>query len=327
MTEPVPVTGGCPFCDPDPARLFYEDALVRCIWDGFPVSAGHALLVPRRHVASWFNTTLPERLALVEAIDRAKAAIERERVPDGYNIGVNVGAAAGQTVFHLHVHVIPRYRGDVADPRGGVRYVIPDKARYWDAVRDASSGYERSAGPLLTTGGAESPLLAQLKLRLATARSVDLAVAFVMPSGLELLYASLDEALSRGARIRVLTGDYLDATDPAALLLLLDLQSDRGAIERRVYRTQSAKDGSWPQSFHPKAYIVHDRDGDGHAFVGSSNLSRTALVDGIEWNYRVVSSRDGSGFAEICASFEALFRHPATTELSHEWVESYRARR
>jgi len=327
MTEAALATGGCPFCEPDLAKLVYEDAFVRCIWDGFPVSAGHALLVPRRHVASWFDTTPSERLALVEAIDRAKAAIERERAPDGYNIGVNVGAAAGQTVFHLHVHVIPRYRGDVADPRGGVRHVIPGKARYWEAVRDVSSGYERSAAPFLTTGGADSSLLKQLKLRLATAKSVDLAVAFVMPSGLELLYPSLDEALSRGARIRVLTGDYLDATDPAALLMLLDLGPDRGAVERRVYRTQSAKDSSWPVSFHPKAYIVHDRDGDGHAFVGSSNLSRTALVDGIEWNYRVVSSRDGSGFAAICASFEALFRHPATIELSHEWVESYRARR
>ena len=327
MKEATLATGGCPFCEPNLAQLFYEDELVRCIWDGFPLSAGHALLVPRRHVASWFDTTGPERLALVEAIDRAKAAIERERAPDGYNIGVNVGAAAGQTVFHLHVHVIPRYRGDVADPRGGVRHVIPGKARYWDAVRDVSSGYERSAAPLLMTGGTDSSLLKQLKPRLATAKSVDVAVAFVMPSGLELLYPSLDEALSRGARIRVLTGDYLDATDPAALLLLLDLRSDRGVVERRVYRTQSAKDSSWPVSFHPKAYIVHDRDGDGHAFVGSSNLSRAALVDGIEWNYRVVSGRDGSGFAEICASFEALFRHPATTELTHEWVDSYRSRR
>ncbi len=327
MTEAGFATGGCPFCEPDIAKVFYEDPLIRCIWDGFPVSAGHALLVPRRHVASWFDTTPPERLALIEAIDRAKAEIERARSPDGYNIGVNVGAAAGQTVFHLHVHVIPRYRGDVPDPRGGVRHVIPGKARYWDAVRDASSGYEPAAAPLLTIGGSDSSLLKQLKLRLATAKSVDVAVAFVMPSGLELLYPSLEEALCRGTRIRVLTGDYLDATDPTALLLLLDLRSDRGKIERRVYRTQSAREFSWPDSFHPKAYIVHDRDGEGHAFVGSSNLSRTALVDGIEWNYRVVFSRDRSGFAEICASFEELFLHPATTELTHEWVESYRARR
>ncbi|HKK30159.1 MAG TPA: HIT family protein, partial [Alphaproteobacteria bacterium] len=100
-------------------------------WDRYPVSPGHALLVPRRHVAGWFDASQEEQQALVAALEAAKRKIEKEHRPDGYNIGVNIGEAAGQTVDHLHVHLIPRYQGDIADPRGGVRHVIPAKAGYW----------------------------------------------------------------------------------------------------------------------------------------------------------------------------------------------------
>ncbi|HEU0140132.1 MAG TPA: HIT family protein, partial [Bryobacteraceae bacterium] len=124
------IDGGCPFCTPNSDRVFFESELVIGIWDAFPVSDGHALLVTRRHVASWFDATPEERRALTDAIDATRAAILERHRPDGFNIGVNVGAAAGQTIFHLHVHVIPRYAGDVGDPRGGVRHVIPRRANY-----------------------------------------------------------------------------------------------------------------------------------------------------------------------------------------------------
>src|SRR5882672_1134028 len=120
----------CPFCDIDATRVFYESQLVVGLWDAHPVGPGHALLVTRRHVASWFDASPGERADLLEGIAAARMAIEKHHTPDGYNIGVNVGEAAGQTIFHLHVHVIPRRRGDVSDPRGGVRYVIPAKANY-----------------------------------------------------------------------------------------------------------------------------------------------------------------------------------------------------
>lgn len=123
--------GDCPFCPPAAARIFHEDPLVLGVWDGYPVSPGHALLVPRRHVATWFDASPAERDDLAEGIEHARAAILRRHSPDGFNVGMNLGAAAGQTVPHLHVHVIPRYAGDVADPRGGVRWVIPSKADYW----------------------------------------------------------------------------------------------------------------------------------------------------------------------------------------------------
>lgn len=137
---------GCPFCSADPARVFHRGDLVLGLWDGFPVSPGHALLVPRRHVPTWFDASPDEVAALAAAVAIAREAvvarISRDdlrgdaagpaivRPPDGWNVGVNVGAAGGQTVFHLHVHVIPRWTGDVSDPRGGVRGVIPSKRDY-----------------------------------------------------------------------------------------------------------------------------------------------------------------------------------------------------
>ena len=124
MNEP------CPFCHPDPDRVFHEGERVLALWDAFPASPGHALVVMRRHVAGWFDATGEERRELLEAVDVARARIEESHAPDGYNIGINVGAAAGQTVFHLHVHVIPRYTGDVPNPTGGVRLALPHRGNY-----------------------------------------------------------------------------------------------------------------------------------------------------------------------------------------------------
>ena len=129
----------CPFCNPPSARIFLRSETALCLWDGYPVSRGHALLVPMRHVATWFDATPAEQSALIELLDLAKAHIDARYAPDGYNIGINCGASAGQTIFHLHVHLIPRYAGDVADPRGGVRHVIPDKANYLSGTFDLSA--------------------------------------------------------------------------------------------------------------------------------------------------------------------------------------------
>jgi ATP adenylyltransferase len=120
----------CPFCTPSADMTFLETEHVVGLWDRYPVSPGHALLVPRRHVADWFSATAAERSALAAATEDARREIERIHRPDGYNVGINVGEAGGQSVFHLHVHVIPRYRGDVANPRGGVRGVIPWRSDY-----------------------------------------------------------------------------------------------------------------------------------------------------------------------------------------------------
>lgn len=101
------------------------------IRDGFPVSRGHTLIVPRRHVATFFDTTIEERIEMFDLLDKVKRALDAEFQPVAYNIGVNDGPGAGQTIPHLHVHLIPRYLGDNDDPRGGVRWIFPKKAKYW----------------------------------------------------------------------------------------------------------------------------------------------------------------------------------------------------
>jgi diadenosine tetraphosphate (Ap4A) HIT family hydrolase len=122
----------CPFCRPAADRGILDEASVKALWDAYPVSPGHALIAPKRHVETWFEATAEERAAMIEAIERVKEIIEREHKPTAYNIGINSGRDAGQTVPHLHLHVIPRYRGDVEDPRGGIRNILPAKARWWE---------------------------------------------------------------------------------------------------------------------------------------------------------------------------------------------------
>ena len=125
------MSGNCPFCSLPADRIILESELVAGFWDGYPISPGHALIVPRRHAETWFDLSAEEQAAMTAVINEVRACIEEEHSPDAYNIGVNSGPAAGQTVPHVHVHVIPRYEGDVDDPRGGVRCVVPAKANYW----------------------------------------------------------------------------------------------------------------------------------------------------------------------------------------------------
>ena len=120
----------CPFCSLQAARIFHAAQYVLGVWDKFPVNPGHALIVPKRHIESWFETTTEEQIEILDAIKIAKDCIEKDERPDGYNIGINIGEAGGQTVPHLHIHLIPRYMGDVSQPQGGVRHIIPAKADY-----------------------------------------------------------------------------------------------------------------------------------------------------------------------------------------------------
>ena len=123
----------CPFCDVLADRILLRNANAIALRDAFPISPGHTLIVPRRHVGSFFDATADERAALLALLDEAKRALDAELAPASYNIGINDGPAAGQTVPHLHVHLIPRYTGDQVDPRGGVRWIFPERADYWSA--------------------------------------------------------------------------------------------------------------------------------------------------------------------------------------------------
>lgn len=131
-----------PFLDVPPEQWVASNDLAFAVRDGFPVSPGHTLVVAKRFVPAWFDATRDEQLALLELVDVVKAQLDADLRPDGYNVGFNAGTAAGQTVMHLHVHVIPRFTGDAADPRGGVRHVIPGKGNYLskDLVSVGGSG-------------------------------------------------------------------------------------------------------------------------------------------------------------------------------------------
>lgn len=125
----------CPFCEIKEAdsskRIIQENGEAFLVEDAFPISPGHSLIIPKRHIRSFFDATESERRSMLVLLDCAKRIIDERYTPSAYNIGINDGPAAGQTVPHLHMHLIPRYEQDNADPRGGVRWVIPEKADYW----------------------------------------------------------------------------------------------------------------------------------------------------------------------------------------------------
>jgi len=128
--------GLCPFCRLSIERIILQNHHAIAIRDSFPISPGHALILPKRHVSSFFDATSEEQAALLDLIRQTREDLTKEFSPDGFNIGINDGEAAGQTIGHLHIHLIPRYKGDAPDPRGGVRWIFPDRAVYWDDPAD-----------------------------------------------------------------------------------------------------------------------------------------------------------------------------------------------
>jgi len=182
----------------------------------------------------------------------------------------------------------------------------------------------------LITGGENNPFLPCLLEGIRQADEIEMAVAFIKATGLRLLFADLKDAIApaeeskrQPARLRIITSDYLDVTDPEALRSLMLLQ-ERGA-QIRVYEAAES-------SFHMKAYIFvrhSDRVGmHGMAFVGSSNISRQALQNGLEWNYRIdADPYNITGIAEIRCRFEELFANPRAVPLTHPWIEAYENRR
>ncbi len=122
----------CPFCERIQAgsSLAGNDLAV-AFPDGFPLNPGHTLVVPTRHVSDYFALSPEEQTAIWSLVSSVKVRLDAEHAPAGYNVGINVAPAGGQTVWHAHVHLVPRYAGDVADPRGGVRWIVPARARYW----------------------------------------------------------------------------------------------------------------------------------------------------------------------------------------------------
>ena len=135
----------CPFCRLSRrVEIICETATCVAFYDGYPVSPGHALIIPKRHVANYFDLTNHEREAMNVVLQYVKQKVDERFHPDGYNVGININEAAGQSVFHCHMHLIPRYKGDVPNPKGGVRGVIPSKQSY---STDEKPQFEKTTAP------------------------------------------------------------------------------------------------------------------------------------------------------------------------------------
>ena len=300
-----------PFLEVPEAEWVCANELCFAIFDSFPVSPGHVLVITRRVVPTFFECTAAEQQALMSLVGEVKALLDErlDSKPDGYNVGFNAGVAAGQTVLHVHVHVIPRYAGDMDDPRGGVRHVIPEKGNYLNP-----GGHPSALPPMLVT-----PFAGKLRLELTRCLiredmdRIDLLVSFVKRSGLGLIAHRIDEALARGAHIRLLTTDYLCITDAAALGFFLDRISDGspGRLEARVFSDPAT-------SFHPKAYIFWSTgSSDGVAFVGSSNLTHAGINTGVEWNVRTFGTK------QLVEEFDQLWHDARSIPLAAEWLANY----
>jgi len=122
----------CTYCNLSESRIIDQSPLTLVFRDVFPVSPGHTLIIPRRHVESYFDLTDQEREDMTFMMMRAKNVLKTELSPQAFNIGINEGFAAGQTVAHINMHLIPRFKGDVTEPRGGIRWIFPDKAVFWE---------------------------------------------------------------------------------------------------------------------------------------------------------------------------------------------------
>jgi superfamily II DNA or RNA helicase/diadenosine tetraphosphate (Ap4A) HIT family hydrolase/HKD family nuclease len=311
----------CPFCE---SALELRAVATRpeaiAILDGYPVNEGHTLLIPRRHVSRWADTTASERRDLLELLDEAQVLIGSRYPSDGFNIGINEGAAAGQTVGHLHIHVIPRVHGDVPDPRGGIRHVVPARGNYLVAGESTPSHAPHSRAVI--SGGERDPFLPHLESHLLHATRFDFAVAFILSRGWALLDAPIRALLEAGGQVRLLTGDYMGSTEPEALEQIVDLSDAYGdRCTARVYEASR-------RAFHPKVYLLHSERGS-VGFVGSSNISQSALERGVEWNYRMVSPSYGEtpDWRDACEQFEELFTASETRPLTRAWIEEYSKRR
>ncbi len=291
------------------------------IFDRYPVSEGHCLIVSRRLIRTWWDALPEERVDMLALVDEVKQLLDDRYSPDGYNIGINAGAAAGQTIFHLHIHLIPRRVGDAEHPEGGVRNVFPAKANYLrpQAATELTAG---TVAPRLLDSLEGRVLKGELlkALRNQEHDRIDLVVSFVMPSGVDIVLRDLHDALSRGAVIRLLTTGYLGITSPDALLRLLDLAAASPIIDQGVFTVKAFDDDK--VSFHPKGYLFwNSATGSGQLFVGSGNLSRSGLAGGVEWT---LHSRD---VEDAVSSFEQLWNDPRCIDVDDQWVAEYRDRR
>lgn len=268
----------CPFCDAPAAAVVECDAQVMLVRQGAALA-----LAPRRHVPRWRDLSSDEQAALAAHIAPTQDRLE--------HTGAISPVKLVETGPHLHLRLAP----PVATP-GPLPGLPHDR-------------------PLIS--GGDDALHAHLRPWIDQARTVDLSVSFLMASGVRLVLPHFQDLLARGGRLRLLTGDYLDVTEPTALRLLMDLDGDR---QLHVFCAARVP-------FHPKAWMFTFGGGGGALIVGSSNLSRSALTEGVEWNLRYFDHADAAPLADACAAFEALLSRTEVAPITPDWIDTYESRR
>jgi HKD family nuclease len=277
-SENLPHDGLCPNCAAPVSAIVECDAQVLLVRRG----AG-LVLAPRRHVALWRELSGHEQAALGAKIGLAQTLLE--------TADTTARVTLVETGDHVHLRIDPPRA--TSGPLPGVPHDLP-----------------------LISGG-EDGLHAHLRPLIDQADIVDLSVSFLMASGVRLVLPHLRDLLDRGGRLRLLTGDYLGVTEPAALRLITDLKG-----ELSLYVFQAAQ-----IPFHPKAWMFTFAGDGGALIVGSSNLSRSALTDGIEWNLRHIDPVDPAPLLAARTAFDALLARPEVTELTPAWIDAYEDRR
>lgn len=274
---------------PDPALLCTccapaIELVVECDAKAILIRNGAGLiLAPRRHVKRWRELDGEEQTALMDRISPAQGLLEASDFPAPVSL-IESGP-------HLHLRI-----DRPAETKGPIPGAPHDH-------------------PLIS--GGDDALHAHLRPLIDRAQSIDLAVSFLMTSGARLVLPHLHDLLERGGRLRLLTGDYLDVTEPSALRLMADLEHDRHLF---VFQADKIP-------FHPKAWLFSFEDGAGALIVGSSNISRSALTEGVEWNLRHFDRADPLPLTTARIAFEALLARPEVTALTSDWIDAYDARR
>ncbi|MBT9583671.1 HIT domain-containing protein [bacterium] len=262
----------CPFCHPNPWEVFHTGRLVLGIWNTYPASPGHAMVITRRHVEDWFQATPEEQQEITESVEIARQAVLGKHRPDGFNVGMNCGVAAGQTVFHMHLHVLPRYRAVEPDGQGELASLVPPKMDWHLSTEN---------------------LLARLLPLMERAHLIDIAVAALDGEGLDLIEAALRRMVSAGGQLRVLVGTI-----------------DRDVLSR--LRGLSAQLRFVAGGLAANSYRIHDLDGQETTFVGASPITRSGLLGQSIWNYRLIHGLDREGQREVRMAFEALWEGAQT---------------
>jgi superfamily II DNA or RNA helicase/HKD family nuclease/diadenosine tetraphosphate (Ap4A) HIT family hydrolase len=302
----------CPLCTWNTAELVWKGDKVHALSDRFPVTEGHVLIAPIRHVARLGDLSAEESTELFGCIEEVWSLVRKDATDR--NIGMNDGAFAGQTIQHVHLHLMPRREGDHPMPDGGVRAIIPPR-KDWRRLRH----YRVPSHTPFLDGREGNEMLGPLLAALDTAVEVDIASAFVTHGGIDLVEAQLLRVLERpGARVRLLTGDYLGFNEPSVFRRLAGL-----APRIQTHVVETGRIGG----FHAKSFIIRTIHGNSWMMVGSSNLTARALQHSIEWNVVVDEQVDPYALGAARSSFEACLTAEGTFPLTERWIASYESRR